>query len=147
MRTLSACWFLVHRGEEAAVVRDAMAAPPPRSASDHLSSDLVYRFLPRVHRRARAAAADDALTLALKDLLRAHPLSGVSADLPEGPSGPVQLGGHPGLFLLYAERLASDPQPAWVVAGASLPYVELAFAERKLPKPVVVESVQREVAP
>src|SRR4051794_20034675 len=51
-----ACWVMVSRGERAAdlAARLAMSRPPGRP-SDHLSADLLLRYLPRVYRRARAA--------------------------------------------------------------------------------------------
>jgi hypothetical protein len=131
-----ACWFLVRRDEPPEAVERALAPPPPpASAAQHLSADLVLRFLPQVHRRARALDAADGLTRRLTELLRDWPLSGVLSDVEEGPRVPPEFDGHPGLLLLYAERLAERPRPAWVPAGPALPYVELAFAERNLPAP------------
>ena len=154
-----ACWFLLRRDEPPEAVERALAPPPPpTSAAQHLSADLVLRFLPQVHRRARALDAADGLTRRLTELLRDWPLSGVLSDVEEGPrnqrtedrgqrtdcpppvlcplSSVLWFDGHPGLLLLYAERLAERPRPAWVPAGPALPYVELAFAERNLPAPV-----------
>jgi hypothetical protein len=65
----------------------------------------------------------------LADLLRTWPLSGVLSDLPEGPEDVGDLGGHPGLWMLYAERLAIDERPAWMVRGPAREYVELVFHE------------------
>jgi hypothetical protein len=45
------------------------------------------------------------------------------------------LGGHPGLLLLYAERLAEHLRPEWVPDGPARPYVELVFTQRGLPVP------------
>ena len=59
------------------------------------------------------------------------------ADLEDGPQMPVELGGHPGLLLLYAERLAEHPRPAWVPRGPALPYVEMGLAERGLRLPAL----------
>jgi hypothetical protein len=133
-----ACWFLLQRGEPPAEVEEALALPePPVTAAQHLSSDLVLRFLPLVHRRARAIDADDVLSTWLTRLLRQAPLSGVLSDVEEGPAAPVELGGHAGLLLLYAERLADNPRPAWVPEGGpARAHVELIFAERGLPLPV-----------
>lgn len=131
-----ACWFLLRRDEPPEAVERALAPPPPpASAAQHLSADLVLRFLPQVHRRARALAPTDGLTRRLTELLRDWPLSGVLSDVEEGPRTAPLFDGHPGLLLLYAERLAGRPRPAWVPAGAALPYVALAFAERNLPAP------------
>src|SRR5882724_11760539 len=55
-----ACWFVVNRDEPAAEVERLLAIPPePRTAAQHLSADLTFRYLPHVHRRARALSPDD----------------------------------------------------------------------------------------
>jgi hypothetical protein len=135
-----ACWFLLQRGEPPEEVEKALALPaPPATAAEHLSADLVLRFLPSVHRRARAIDPADVLSGWLTRVLRRAPLSGVLSDVEEGPAAPVELGGHPGLLLLYAERLADSVRPAWVPgAGPVRPYVELVFGERGLPLPATV---------
>ena len=105
--TRRACWFLVSRGEPPGVVDRALGAPPaPRSAAEHLAADLTFRYLPAVHRRARAIDPGDVLALRLVEVLRRWPLSGSASDVEEGPTSPVDFGGHEGLMLLYAERLA-----------------------------------------
>jgi hypothetical protein len=134
-----ACWYLVSRGELPDVVASILTlAPPADLASAHLSTDVVLRFLPAVHRRARALAPDDVLTGALAKVLREWPLTGALADVTDGPLTPPIFGGHPGLLLLYAERLASRPKPAWAVDGPARPYIELAFEERGLPVPAPI---------
>jgi hypothetical protein len=132
-----ACWFLLQRREPREEVERVLQLPgAPRTAAEHLSADLTLRLLPQVHRRARGADAADVLTRRLTQALRQAPLSGVLADLDEGPCDPVELDGHPGLLLLYAERLAEKVRPAWVPeSGPARPYVELVFAERGLPLP------------
>jgi hypothetical protein len=132
-----ACWFLLQRHEPAEEVEKALVLPPaPVTAAEHLSADLVLRFLPPVLRRARGLDVGDSLTVWLTRLLQQTPLSGVLSDLEEGPSAPVELGGHPGLLLLYAERLADNVRPAWVPAeGPARPYIEMVFAERGLVLP------------
>jgi hypothetical protein len=132
-----ACWFLLHRDEPDADVKKVLAADqPPRSAAEHLSADLVLRFLPQVHRRARAVDAADVLTRRLEDLLRQYPLTGALADVEEGPLNPPEFENHPGLLLLYAERLAEHPRPAWLAEqGPAREYAELVWAERGLSLP------------
>ena len=123
-----ASWFLVNRSEpEEAVRRSLVPLRPPRTASEHLSADLTLRFLPAIYRRARSISPSDGLSTFLADLLRAWPLSGVLSDLAEGPAEVGDLGGHPGLWLLYGERLAIDEKPAWMVDGPARGYVELVF--------------------
>jgi hypothetical protein len=110
-------WFLVNRSEPVETLeRSLVLPPPPKTASEHLSADLSFRFLPPIQRRARAIAPEDRLSKFLAELLRNWPLSGVLSDLVEGPTEVGDLGGHPGLWLLYAERLAIDEKPAWMVA-------------------------------
>jgi hypothetical protein len=137
-----ACWSLVQRGqpeEEVGIVLELPA--PPVTAAAHLSADLVLRFLPQLHRRSHGAAADDILTTRLTQALRNAPLSGVLAGVEEGPLAPIELGGHPGLLLLYAERLADNFRPAWVPAsGMAREYVDLVFAERGPPHARLVAS-------
>src|SRR5262245_2991072 len=59
--TLAACWFLVHHDEPADELQRSLALPSPQSTADHLSADLLLRFLPQVHLRARARAPADTL--------------------------------------------------------------------------------------
>jgi hypothetical protein len=131
-----ACWFLLHRGDPPAEIEKCLPPlPPPVSAAQHLSTDLVLRFAPQLQRRARSAEPTDVLTKTLEEMLRRHPLSGVLADIEEAPSTPIHLDNHPGLHLLYAERLAEKMRPAWVPEGPAFAYVEMVFAERGLPIP------------
>jgi hypothetical protein len=129
-----ACWFLMHRQQAADQVASALVAPPaPRSPGDCFSADVVLRHLSFVHRRAGVVNPTDVLAVRVEEILRHWPLSGVLADIPEPPLAPVELFGHPGLLLLYAERLAVRPRPAWNVEGPARPWIELVFAQRKLP--------------
>jgi hypothetical protein len=120
-----ACWFLVHHGEPEEELQRTLHMPTgPATAAQHLSADLVLRYLPQIYRRARAHAPTDQLTVLLASVLRQWPLSGVLADVEEAPMTPLDFGGHDGLMLLYAERLARHKKPAWVPAGRPLEYVE-----------------------
>jgi hypothetical protein len=124
-----AAWFLVNRSEPAREVERALVIPrPPFTAGEHLSADVCLRFLPLVHRRARSIAPGDPLPGFLADVLRAWPLSGVLSDLVEGPKDVGELGDHPGLWMLYAERLAVDEKAAWMPKGGPRGHVELVFA-------------------
>ncbi len=107
----------------------------PASPAQHLSADLLFHFLPQIYRRARAIDRDDALTVLLESLLRRWPLSGVLCELEGGPIGPVDLGGHPGLMLLYAERWARHEHPAWRPTGPAADHVELVLTERQAMRP------------
>lgn len=122
-----AAWLLLHPGEsigEAAALR--MPAAPSRP-EQHLSADLLLRYMPTLQRRARALLPSDEVTIALEQILRDWPLSGVLSDLKDAPRGALDFGGHAGLQLLYAERLARHERPAWFPAGASLARVELVW--------------------
>ncbi len=122
-----ACWFLVSRSEPAGEMERWLIVPPrPRSASEDLSADLAFRFLPQIYRRARSIAPGDRLTAILAGVLRDWPLSGVLSDLEEGPSEPG-LGGHPGLLMLYAERLSRAEKPGWVPRGAAMDHLERVY--------------------
>src|SRR5439155_1522911 len=63
-----ACWFLVSRGEPPEQVE--LQLPKPRDAADHLSADLLLRYLPTVERRARALDPADVLSRRLAEVLR-----------------------------------------------------------------------------
>jgi hypothetical protein len=58
------------------------------------------------------------------------PLTGVLSAVREGPTGDLTFGGHAGLELLYAERLAANFRPAWLPAdGRIRERVELVFQQ------------------
>jgi hypothetical protein len=127
-----ACWLLLHRGESPEEIDRALPVlVPGPDAADHASGDVVYRLLAGVHRRARAADPRDALAPRLEEHLRRWPLSGILADIDAPPLTPVELGGHPGLLLLYAERFAARPRSAWLVEGPAREYLDLTLDERK----------------
>jgi hypothetical protein len=134
--TGKACWFLVTRRESPDAVGRSLSLPAGGDTpARHLSADVVLRFLPAVHRRAKAVAPDDVLTKSLEDVLRRWPLSGALASIDGAPLTAPTFGGHPGLLLLYAERLASNARTNWVADGSVRPYIELVFAERGLRVP------------
>jgi MoxR-vWA-beta-propeller ternary system domain bpX4 len=109
-----ASWALVNRDEHAKELKRRLKLPgPPLTPSQHLSADLVLRYVPQILRRARGLDAADPLLEILAQVLRSWPLSGVLSDLAEGPLVPLDLGGHPGLLLLYAERCSDNDRPAW----------------------------------
>jgi hypothetical protein len=123
-----ACWFLVSRSQPPEELERHLVMPAaPRFAAQHLSADLLLRYLPQVHRRARAMNPADRLTILLAKVLRQWPLSGVLAAVEEGPLLPLDFGGHPGLWMLYAERLAAHEKPAWIPEGPGLAYAELVW--------------------
>jgi hypothetical protein len=126
-----ASWYLVSHQEPAADLEQCLTLPePPHSAARQLSADLTLRYLPQLHRRARAMAPDDPLTERLATLLRQWPLSGVLADLAEPPLTDLDFDGHPGLMLLYAERLADNHRRAWTPEGRTLEFADWVFQEQ-----------------
>jgi MoxR-vWA-beta-propeller ternary system domain bpX4 len=130
--TRRACWFLMSRTEPGEVVEKALCLPPPpRYEGQDLAADLTFRYLPLLHRRARAFSPDDLLTERLTDVLRLWPLSGVLSDVAEEPIGPLSFGGHRGVLMLYTERWLRNPKKAWRPPEE---YVELhAVHERHAP--------------
>ncbi len=134
-----ACWFLVSHEEPDEEVRRRLHWPGlPSSPAQHLSADLVLRYLPGVHRRARALNAADCLAGLAADLLRRWPLSGVLSEVTEAPLADLTFGGHDGLLLMYAERLADHEKPAWLPPeGRGREFVELVFRERGRPWPAL----------
>jgi hypothetical protein len=127
----AAAWFLVNHDEpESELHRHLTWTTGPTQPAQHLSADLVLRYLPQIHRRAQALAAADLLPTLLADILRRWPLSGVLANIEEEPLTSLEMGGHLGLMMLYAERLARHEKPAWFpTGGQALDYVELIFGQ------------------
>jgi hypothetical protein len=125
-----ACRALVSQALPADELQTRVQMPaPPRTAAEHFSGDLLLRYLPQVLRRARARDAADPLVQMLERTLRQWPLSGVLADIQDGPETGLDFGGHPGLMLLYAERLAGHEKPAWFPGGECAAYVELVWTQ------------------
>jgi hypothetical protein len=125
-----AAWYLVSRaGTQVDLERNLVLASPQAGAAQHLSADLVLQYLPSIYHRARAVNPGDGLSVILAEILRRWPLSGVLADVPDGSLGDLDFGGHPGLLLLYAERLAENFKPGWIPRGLGAPYLELVWSE------------------
>ncbi len=97
---------------------------PPRTASEHLSADLLFRFLAQVYGRACAANPGDPLVTSIAAILQQWPLSGVLADLEQGPGIPIDFSRHYGLSLLYAERWIRHKNEAWRPAGPEAEFIE-----------------------
>jgi hypothetical protein len=118
-----ASWALVNREERLSdLKRRLRMSTRPTTPAQHLSADLLFRYLPQILRRARGLDPTDPLTEILGDLLRRWPLSGALSDIEEGPLLATDFGGHPGLLLLYAERLAAHDRPAWRPEASSPAY-------------------------
>ncbi len=120
-----AAWAVLCRGEDPDALSARLPRPVvPRSPSEHLSADLTLRYLPAIEARAQAIDPDDFLLDRINQWFRACPLSGVLSSLIEGPDTPLDLGEHPGLAFLYAERLARHDRPGWRPAGAARAYAD-----------------------
>ena len=133
-----ASWALVNRDERMADLVKRLKMPvSPLTPSQHLSADLTMRYLPQVLRRARGLDPSDPLVAQLANVLRTWPLSGVLSDVADGPFVPLEFGGHPGLMLLYAERLIGNDRPFWrpTQQGPSWDYYELVLQEHGQPAP------------
>jgi hypothetical protein len=125
----AACWYLVQHDDPAEVLERRLALPAPQTAADHLMGDLLMRYVPNLHRRARAIAPNDPLCTILARVLRTWPLSGVLSDVMEVPLTEVDFDGHHGLMLQYAERLFRHQKTEWLPHGRALEYVELVFRD------------------
>jgi MoxR-vWA-beta-propeller ternary system domain bpX4 len=123
-------WYLVSRaGTPEDLARDLAFPEEPGTPDEHLSADLTLQFLPSIHQRASVLFPADRLPVLLVEILRRWPLSGVLADLMDAPIGSLDFRGHPGILLLYAERLAENFKPTWAPRGLGAPYLELVWAE------------------
>jgi MoxR-vWA-beta-propeller ternary system protein len=117
-------WHALNNEQIGPKAEESLRLPTPKTPSEHLSADLCLRFAPQIYQRAVRIHPNDILTQSLEETLRAWPLSGVLSSLTDGPTGPLDFGGHEGLMLLYAERLADHFKPAWVPQGPARAYVE-----------------------
>jgi MoxR-vWA-beta-propeller ternary system domain bpX4 len=121
----SGCWFLLNRSDpDSELERSLVLAGQPHGPEEHASADLVLRYLPQVYHRAYRRDPGDRLAIILAETLRRWPLSGVLGDVEEPPLSPLDFG-HPGLYLLYAERWVKHSRPDWAPSGLGQEYVEL----------------------
>jgi hypothetical protein len=133
-----ACWALVSQALPVHELEQRLQMPaPPQTAAQHLSGDLLLRYLPQIHGRARARDETDPLVHIVEKILRQWPLSGVLAHVEDGPEIALDFGGHAGLMLLYAERLARHEKPAWFPGGEAAAYVELVWSQLGKTAPLV----------
>jgi hypothetical protein len=128
-----ASWALVNHDDRISHLEERLKMPiDPVTPAQHLSADLTLRYLPQILNRTRALDPGDPLIDLFKELLRRWPLSGVLSDVAEAPLTSLIFDAHPGLLLLYAERLADNDRFAWrpAQAGPGLEYYLLVTAER-----------------
>jgi MoxR-vWA-beta-propeller ternary system domain bpX4 len=109
-----ACWALVGDDPPTVTEKQLRFEMQPAGPQEHLSADLSLRFLPTVHRRIRTRPPDDLLHHTVANVLRRWPLSGALSDVAEPPTGDFHFQNHPGLQLLYAERLAAHLRSTWI---------------------------------
>jgi len=126
------CWFAVSRDDPSEIVtKQLRPLDSPSTASAHLSVDLTLRYATTVHRRVLALNREDVLVKLLVDTFRRCPLTGVVADVVDDPIADLSFGGHSGLQLLYAERLAENFRPNWLPSeGRTREAVELVFQQK-----------------
>ncbi|HZW30262.1 MAG TPA: hypothetical protein VFF52_06100 [Isosphaeraceae bacterium] len=131
-----ASWALINHQDRLADLKRRVVMPgSPATPAQHLSADLLLRYLPQILKRARGLDPSDPLVGLLAPVLRRWPLSGILSDVEEGPLVSLDFAGHRGLQLLYAERLADHDRPAWRPDRSSPawePY-ELVLEERAAP--------------
>jgi hypothetical protein len=128
-----ASWALVNRDDRLADLRKRVMMPgSPTTPAHHLSADLMLRHAPQLMKRAQGLDATDPLVELCGEVMRRWPLSGVMSDLEVGPEAPLDFSSHPGLLLLYAERLAANDRPAWRPDQSSKAweYYELVLQDR-----------------
>lgn len=131
----NASWAYVAHAEEVELAWKV----EPQTPSDHLSADVVWRFLPTLLRRAKLRNAESPLVQSLKTVLCRWPLSGVLADLEEAPTGELDFGDHRGLRMLYAERLVRFPRAKWVpTEEEGREWVEAVFLQQNKPLPITI---------
>ncbi len=129
-----ASWALLNHNDRISQLKKLLSMPiQPATPAHHLSADLMLRYLPQVLKRARGLDPSDPLIGLLEDVLRRWPLSGVLSDVIEPPLGSLEFAGHPGLLLLYSERLVANDRHAWRPAqrAPGCAYYELASDERR----------------
>jgi hypothetical protein len=132
-----ASWALVSREERPDdLKRRLRMSSAPKTPAQHLSADLFLRYLPQILRRAAGLDPADPLIVILGDLLRHWPLSGALADIEEVPLIPLDFGGHSGLLLLFAERLADHDRPPWRPESGSPAYDYFQLVAGMRPGPI-----------
>ncbi|MCA9071181.1 MAG: hypothetical protein KDA84_19770 [Planctomycetaceae bacterium] len=98
--------ILAYREIDEAGIEEILAPkfPGPRNASAHYSVDLVFRLLPELHTRAKAASNSDPLLKHIEKWANEWPLSsvGLSNVVPEPIDEILQ---NPSLRLMYVDRI------------------------------------------
>jgi hypothetical protein len=130
--TARACWFAVSREDPPEHV-NALLVPlaEPKTAAANLSVDLTLQYAVTVYQRVHAQSPEDVLGTRLAETFRRCPLTGVLSDVADGPTGDLTFGGHSGLELRYAERLAANYRSAWLPpAGRTREVVQLTYQQQ-----------------
>ncbi len=122
--TRRACWLTLSNVEDEDEIRHMIRFEgTPQNAAQHLSADLCLRFLPRIHKRLRAAKPDDAVVSIIENILKRWPLSGILCDIADPP---VAINLHnEAVMRLYAQRFSQHPKDNWKPADKALEHIEL----------------------
>jgi hypothetical protein len=125
-----ACWLVLDRSVPVDAMEQLLQMPKlPATPAEHAAADLMFRYLPQLHRRAAALDAAEPLTATLARVLRQWPLSGVLSDVTEEPLTPPDFGEHSGLWWLYTERWAQRQKSAWQPTGPGAEYLEAVWID------------------
>jgi len=106
-----ASFAVVHREVDEKFVAEKLGEALPTDsasiASAAYSADLVFRFLPDLHQKAKLLASDDPLTQRLEEVGASWPLSSVGMDLGDRLISQNHLGfaDSPAMLTVYAERI------------------------------------------
>jgi len=101
-----ACQFAIFRDADQQTIQAALSQSPPgdKTAGDHYSVDLVFRFLPDLVKFVHSASSDDPLEKILRLWAQEWPLSSVGIDGTE-VTNLQPLYDSPGLMALYVDRI------------------------------------------
>ena len=137
-----ASWALVSREERVVdLKRRLRMSTAPASPAQHLSADLMLRYVPQILESGPRNRSDRPCD---RDPRRPPPtMAAIRRPVRRRgrSAGRAEFGRHPGLLLLYAERLAANDRPAWRPDPSSpaYDYYDLLVAEirpiRATPQP------------
>lgn len=135
-RFYRACQLVVYReaGPEVAAAALTGACPTAPRSAQHYSADLVWRFVPDLHRLAKALSPDDPLVFALRQFALNWPLSGVGIPWPQGEDDAIVvrpslegIADHPALWAHFVDRVIARRDKAWLAEPAVRSAVQAAL--------------------
>ncbi len=139
-------WYFTHPAEDGRAAESRFRWEIANATiAQHVSVDLVFRYLPTLYRRVRAIHARDFLTPVIENLLRSWPLSGVLSEVAEPPLHQFDFSQHLGVAWWYAERWAKLAKPSWLPEGnlqerAELVWQAIGRDVATMPSPTTNES-------